>query len=407
MRRIYLEKIKIVGGGKIIYKFSCPTCFSKYLKSIDTEFVIEYPQKYDLHRVPEAVLAVPFIGNILTVSMLADCSIYVPQLDKAFYGSICHIKKAYKRMFPYLNLNFNVVVDKLVDCSYSPLEKTSLFFTGGVDASSALVETAARHPCLVNIWGGDVNTNDSATHEDLENYLNCLTRNLDLNYVFIKSNCREIYDEGKITKSLLFRLKPWHNHGWWASIAHILAMTTLLAPFAYLENIREHYIASSYDTKSSYFDANNDMLLAAIKFCSLSLVPVDSELDRTDKVGKIIQYCKKRSLSMDFKVCWYRHAGCNCSKCEKCYRTICDILINHGDPNQFGFAFDKESYREMYRYLSDNYVNMAFWKPIQNKFREDSTFWSQNENIAWILDFNFNRPKVFLAKVMSVFRKII
>lgn len=30
----------------------------------------------------------------------------------------------------------------------------------------------------------------------------------------------------------------------------------------------------------------------------------------------------------------------NCCKCEKCYRTMMNILSAHGDPNKFGFRYD-------------------------------------------------------------------
>ena len=72
---------------------------------------------------------------------------------------------------------------------------------------------------------------------ELEEYFNKISNEMNLQYVFIKSNCREIFNESKVTKMLATKLPPWHNHGWWASIAHILSMSTIVAPLAYEKNI--------------------------------------------------------------------------------------------------------------------------------------------------------------------------
>ena len=106
---------------------------------------------------------------------------------------------------------------------------------------------------------------------------------MNLQYVFIKSNCREIFNESKVTKMLATKLPPWHNHGWWASIAHILSMSTLVAPLSYEKNIGINYIASSYDAKDKTFDANNNVMLSAIRFGECKLEPVESNLERTKK----------------------------------------------------------------------------------------------------------------------------
>ena len=167
-----------------------------------------------------------------------------------------------------------------------PLYEKVTFFTGGVDATSALVEKFAEKPLLINIWGGDVGTQDLSSHMELEEYFNRISKEMSLQYVFIKSNCREIFNESKVTKMLATKLLPWHNHGWWASVAHIISMSTLVAPLSYEKNIGVNYIASSYDAKDKTFDANNNAMLSAIRFGKCKLKPVDSNLERTKKVKK-------------------------------------------------------------------------------------------------------------------------
>ena len=406
MEYIRLEKIS-VEGNLINYFYSTPPEFNKYLKSLNNALFVEYPADVDLKQVPEGVLAIPFVGCMLSVSMLLNMGIEVPVLDETFFNCLPDIKKTYKKMYPYLNLSFNVVAHKITNCQYAPEDTKSLFFTGGVDATSALVEVADEHPLLINIWGGDISTQDTASHAELEHYFDKISHAMNTRYVFIKSNCREMFNEAKVTKMCALKILPWQNHGWWASIAHILSMASLVAPIAYWQKIGVHYIASSYDARRKTFDANNDAMLSAIRFGSCQLIPVDSLLERNGKAEKIIAFSAKRHVPFELKVCWYRKAGKNCSQCEKCYRTILEICANHGDPNEFGFNVTADTYRNIKEYLKHHYINKGFWTPIQMQFRKEKEFWKKDPDIAWILDCKFNRPQAVFNRAKQVVKKFV
>lgn len=373
----------------------------------DTLLYVEYPSSCDLSEVPDAILTIPFVTCFLSVSMLFNVGIRVKELDKTFVNSIPAIKKAYKRMFPYLRLNFDVVSDAVVDCTYVSGSKKSLFFTGGMDATSALINVVDEHPLLINIWGGDIGIADAASHKGLERYIDKTCRSLHLDYAFIKSNCREMFNEPKVTKACALKILPWHNHGWWASIAHILSMSGLIAPMMYVNKIGTHCIASSYSAKDKTFDANNDTLLGSIKFGSCRIVGVDSCMERNDKAKRIVDYCNATNATFELKVCWYRRASKNCSHCEKCYRTILEIYANHGDPNDFGFTVTPQTYLDIRDFLRKNYVNKGYWKPIQERFRQECDYWKTVPEIAWILDFRFNQAQAIKNKAIYVLKKFV
>ena len=159
------DKLKLtkyeINKNQIVYFFDAPKKLCKFYKNPDAAHLfIEYPEDCDLSKVPPAVLMVPFVSNMLTMTMLLNISIEVPELDKTFFGSLNKIKAAYKHMFPYIHFTFdvtpgNVVDNKVVEHASS---LRSLFFTGGLDATSGLVEVLSLHPqedlTLINIWGG-------------------------------------------------------------------------------------------------------------------------------------------------------------------------------------------------------------------------------------------------------------
>lgn len=402
-----MEYIKLthskIEESKIRFFYSAPDKFHEYLKHHD--LFIDYPIDVQLSSIPEGVRNIPFVGNMLIVSMLMGVGIEVDELDRVFFDCLKDVKKTFKKMFPYLQLCFDVKASTLTENNFAVSGEKSLFFTGGLDATSALIECLKDKPTLINIWGGDVCIEDSATHKVLDDYMMQLTQQIDSKYAFIKSNCREMYNERKISRKCMFLLKPWQNHGWWASFAHILSMTTLLAPIAYSRRIGLHYVGSSYDCNDKTFDANNDQMVRAIRFHSCRLESVDSSLDRTTKSKKLVSFCKENNIFFKLKVCWYRKSGENCSHCEKCYRTIMDIIVNHGDPNQYGFTFQKENWNDIKIFLDNTYVNKSFWIPIQKRFLEEKEYWMNHPEASWILNYNFNGLKSIKNKIIQVVNK--
>lgn len=399
---------KIVGGGtRVEYNYTTTPHYDSFLRKNAVPLFVEYPASVDISEVPQAILAIPFVANLLTVTMLLGVTIEVPKLDLKFSESIEKIEQVYHRMYPHSHLKFKVEIDRKIDCSYTPQEKKSLFFTGGLDATSALAQIFSEKPLLINIWGGDISTADEASHSHLEKYMQHLTSDIGNEYAFIKSNCREMYNEEKVTKLWGTRISPFKNHGWWANIGHILSMASLIAPLAYAQKISVHYIGSSYDSKSSTFDANNAELLNAIKFGNINFISVDGNRNRMQKAKTVIDFYQRTGIPLELKVCWYRKAGKNCSECEKCYRTIMNLAANHGDPNNFGFVVNSVTFERMHRYLENNYVNAEFWTEIQREFQNNKEYWENNKDIAWILDFKFNRMKALKNKTISVIKRFL
>ena len=179
----------------------------------------------------------------------------------------------------------------------------------------------------------------------------------------------------------------------------------MVATLAFMNKIGTHYIASSYEAGGKVFDANNNDLLAAIRFGSCGLVPVDPLLERGAKARKIVSFCNAHGCSFDLRVCWYRKAGRNCSHCEKCYRTMLEICASHGNPNDYGFDANGTTYAEMRAFLKGNHVNAGYWKPIRESFRKERGFWENHPELSWILDFRFNPPRAVLGKAIHVLKK--
>ena len=394
MNYVKLNKI-IVAGNKCEYDFSYSKEFAKFIADENQKIFFEFPEGVDICQIPESILAIPFVGSVLCATMLLNMGIDVPVLDKNFFESIPNIKDAFKQLFPYCDLCFEIRAEKIVDCEMKSVHEKSVFFTGGLDATSALVEHISEKPLMINIWGGDFALDDVDSHCALEKYLQKVSNQIGNEYCFVKSNCRWFFNEKELSLRLSNLLRPEDDHGWWASIAHILSMTSTSAPILYLKKIDVNYIGSSYSSKTVTKDANNRAMVEAIK-CGVScFCIVDDLLHRHEKVKKIRNFCLRNNFKFELKVCWYRTAAKNCSHCEKCYRTILDLLSCHADPNDYGFEINHLGYLEIKKFLSRNLVAEAFWvEEIQNAFKKEKNFWKNNADVNWILNFKINGPSV-------------
>lgn len=413
---IVLQNIKIIrkeGVQKVIYEYTAPEEFKNYIKGENYLFV-EFPIQ-GTEEVPKSVLTIPFVGIMSTAAMLLGIRIRVPELDKTFYKSLTNIEHVYQKIYHTNKIQIKVFVDSIVECNYevSSSNNKTLFFTGGVDATSALVATYDEKPILLNIWGGDLRLTDDASHIALDQYLNRITAAMSLEYYFIKTNAREMFDENVLGEKCLNVLGRKFSHDWWSSIAHVLSMMSTIAPFVYIKKIKTHYIGSSYEATSKVFDANNVELVNAIKYCSCTFLSVDQNLERSEKVKRIIHFRRMIKdkygieVPIELKVCWNREAGENCCSCEKCYRTIMNILVNHANPNNYGFTVNRSVLFNMKKYLLSHRVNSGFWIPIQTEFRKEAEYWEKQKDISWILHIKINSLKVYIIRgVEIIFQKI-
>lgn len=395
LNQIILEKTAV--GTKVAYYFDAPAEFRRFLKE-DCLFV-EYPA--DISGCPDAVLAIPFVGIMSTVTMILHTGISVPSCDRTFIDSLRSMEGIFQSLYRSKEICISVKAAEMPYNTYTPSGKPSVFFTGGVDATSAFVAMAEKRPQLINIQGGDVRLDDDASHAALETYFSEFARAAGTSFCFIRTNAREMFEEDALGGVCEKILGHRNNHGWWASIAHILSMTSAIAPWMWVNRISDHYIGSSYDAKLKTFDANNEKLIEALRYCSCTFHTVDNHIERNEKVRKIIEYSNATGTNVQLKVCWNRTAGCNCSACEKCYRTMMNVMINRADPNRFGFNVDRNTLAQMREFLSSRTVSAAFWNAIQHSFREDAAFWRGTE-LAWMLDIKINSLRAYTNRAKQI-----
>ena len=390
MNRLRIEKIDIENGKKVIYSYSVTGEWEQYFSGQRTA-CIEYDA--DVSSVPDSVLAIPFVCNILPVLWLCDGELYIKSLDRDFLENLPLVKEGYRNMYPMLTFAGKIHT-KAEEVKPAKLSGASAcFFSGGVDAHTTLFRHLDEKPALLVIWGCDVKLSDRAGWDNVMKHVTKTAETYGVNFHEIKSDFRSVIHESKLNK--LVRLT---GNGWWVGFQHGISIISHAAPLAFAFGWEKVFIASSITEKLkdeclcvSIPDIDNHL-----RFCGCCTVHDGYEWDRQQKVAYLISCYKKYHKPLKLRVCWESEGGDNCSHCEKCYRTILELVSEGADPNEYGFSWNIENIRrckyEMLYEIKIPKPNIEFfYLPIQRRFKENRKNISNYEEYSWLVECDFSK----------------
>lgn len=389
-----VKKINISDEGKkVTFDYELSKEIKKYFSS--QKFFVEYDVV--IASVPENILIIPFLANVLPISWFAGFDVYVNELDKEFYEAMSKVKLQFEKFYPkILERKSNLIVENLIDSQEEiNFTKNAMLFSGGVDAYTTYLRHFEEKLDLITIWGADIKLNEEDQWQELYNY----SQNTELiknnDKFFIKTNLRDFYTF-KVDKLLV-------NLGWWGKVQHGLALTCICAPLAYIKKYSIIYIASSYTRKENYDfiiwgsmpEIDND-----ISWAITNIKHDADELTRQEKINEIISKSRELKVKPKLRVCYNEFKSeLNCNTCEKCCRTIFAIMIMNECPNKYGFNIDIGIFDYLNKIMKKRFTsegNRLFWIEIYNQtlksdkyFNSDMPEWN-NKYTEFINNLNNN-----------------
>ena len=242
-----------------------------------------------------------------------------------------------------------------------------------------------------------------------------MAKEYNLEYSFIKTNFRTFLNE--IALSDCVRNKE--NREWWHDFQHGIGILGHIAPIAYLKKMNIVYIASSSTPATKNFVCASDPTIDNyLAYANCKIIHDGYEFTRQDKVHNICKFSKNNNKNIPLRVCWKSSGGENCCECEKCYRTIIEIIAEKRNPNDFGFNFTEEKRRKMMKkcpkmeLVKYNYVN--FYSDAQEVFIKNYSEEETPKDLMWFRNYKFKEKtkyKLFIEKIYGktkqVIRKII
>ena len=186
--------------------------------------------------------------------------------------------------------------------SVSSGELNGLCFSAGIDSFHCLFEREEQVDALVFVHGFDVPLNDVRRAGALFRHLHAVAEETNKQLVCVRTNIRE---------HRLFRSVSWERtHGAaLAAVGHLLR--------CHLHNLM---IAASYSYPEEYAWGSHWMIDGLWSTAGFEIVPEVTRAARWDKTRIVGGHPLSQK---HLQVCWENRAGLgNCSRCEKCLRTM-------------------------------------------------------------------------------------
>jgi len=392
--RIVLQDV-IISGGRIEYKYELAGAVSKYFHE-NHPLVIEYSES--MESVPLGVAAIPFLTNVLPIAWLSDAQIYVDEVDRSFFNSVSEFKKGYEQMYPGVEFRGELIAAQAIDYDYSSSDRTATFFSGGVDSTATLLNRLDEKPDLITVWGSDIPLDDVKGWQQVKKDVEGYAVRFGLKTLFIESAFRLFINYAYLDNDFSRIL----GTGWWYGMQHGIGLIGHAAPYAGLHSLKTVYIPGTFSSN------NCDGLKCAsvpwiddqVRFVCSSVLHEGFAYHRQDKIRQICQYCRDTNEQLVLRVCWESRGGGNCSRCEKCARSIMGIMAEHGNPQQFGFEIDAKTLKNFRKQLQHNWElpPITSWTGIQNRFLSEREYWNNIDELSWILTYDFKNNNRSIIK---------
>lgn len=369
-------------------------------------FYIEY--SCDISRVPQSILVVPLLANLLPIAWIYGAEIIVSSCDEDFYNSIPDFKKGYEEMYPMLDFGGKLTVKKLQK-NFVKNKGSAAFFSGGVDAFNTLVVHAREKPILLTIWGADVQFEDIFGWQRILNHLYKTAEDFGIDFVTIKSSFRRFLNEGILSKKVAVS-----GDNWWHGFQHGIGIICHAAPVMYTMEKEIVYFASSFTAadKGKVTCASDPTIDNYVRFCGSTVCHDGYEFTRQMKIHNIVHFSEKTKRNIQLRVCWQSSGGSNCCNCEKCWRTILGIYAEGFDPKKFGFYFDDKQLHRLsnkMRYSGDKMFSALRYQAIQEAMQKNIAEENLPKEIKWFyrVDIDVLGEIPFLLKLIRKARQII
>ncbi|MFJ5759889.1 peptidase [Neobacillus sp. NPDC093182] len=386
MNKIKLDRI-LVKNNRVDYYFSLNGKIQKYFNGNNNMF-LEY--NYDLSDIPESILAIPFVANVIPLVWLTGSTLTVDQLDISFYNCLTNVKLAYQKMFTNVEFKGDIKVNKIVNNRYVFEREAATLFSGGLDALTTFIRIKDKKPLLITEYGWHENNIEySEVWEADKKHVINFAEGHGLENILIQSNYGTFIKAKEIDADFSKKL----GDTWWHGLHHGLAIISSAIPIAFKIKVKCLYIASSNSPAFPVACASDPTVDNEIKFGSGQVYHDGYELSRQDKVKVVTDYYSTIKEVVNIRVCFKNEE--NCCKCEKCLRTIFGILAEGQNPRDFGFVvpgdfseYVKVALNNEVKFFTDTFIKM-YWKVIQNRMRENSNNIKYSDILEWFLNYDF------------------
>lgn len=400
MERIVLDTVT-VSGNIVSYRFTVSDALRKYFQT-DT-MVVEYEES--MQDTPLSILTIPFVSCVAGLSWLTGSVLFVDEIDATFYEAYKNIKAAYAELHGVASFGGMLVPSRFVKNTVSPKGEAGsiMLYGGGVDGMTSTIRHQKEIKYLCNIYGWLKNMGDRVAVDESDKVNTAAFANLmGMDALHVRCNFASMFNlaviDGKYSKRI--------HASYWYGLLHSMAFISITIPLAYNHGLSQIIIASSFTKgRTDVHCASYITTDSQFRFADNGTVLHDAfELSRQDKVRFLIDYHKQTVKPMNVQACSFNDH--NCCECEKCFRTIAEIIAEGADPNEYGFEVEGSYTEHFKRVLKRDLSQWAPWHEnyyyelARERMRANYDSLADREFADWFLNFDFTKGK---RKALAVY----
>lgn len=384
--KIVLQNIE-VDGSLVKYNFSVNQEIKRFFKT-QTMF-LRYEQS--MTDVPLSILSIPFVNCMAGISWLTGAMLFVDEVDETYYQAFKQLKVAYSELHD-IRLGGMFVPSVIKRNEISKSEDYLLLFGGGVDCHSSFLRNRNRVSGVINIYGWSKDE-DNITEVDLSDKKNtkAFGDRFGINAFHVTSNFASQFNRSEIDKT--------YGTSYWYCYLHSMAFLAIATPIAWVNGCSNLMIASSFTKDRADVHCGSFITTdSEYRFATSGITLHDGfELNRQEKVALIVNYQRETQKPYYFQACSFNDR--NCCKCEKCFRTIVELIAENADPRDFGFNIDGSMYHH-WKSVIDKDIAMwgvskeaYYYYYTKKRMLENYDKIEDKEFVDWFLNFDFDKAK--------------
>ncbi|HZW61060.1 MAG TPA: hypothetical protein VFF04_02445 [Candidatus Babeliales bacterium] len=304
-------------------------------------FFAEYDKDIDLNKLDFSLVTIPFIMNVAPIVWISDKQYSVESMDQDLYNALNVIQKVFQAFYQSKSWSGKIVPKKLVVNKVQKKPNTvATLFSHGLDAVYTSLANRDKKQVLITVCGGDIGLTKKKMWEKVQEQCKKFASIHGHTNAFVRSNFNTFRNF-----VYLRDLSPELNRNWFGWTSQSLSYTSLAAPIAYLKGCSHVLLASTRTSDNPYPYGTHPVIDNNIAYAGMYVDHDGPEANRIDKIREIAHICTTHALPKPMlRVCWGKHPlGGNCNECEKCFRTIVELLVEGQMPQDYGFDISLEA----------------------------------------------------------------
>lgn len=369
-------------------------------KYLNDDFFVEYQDDIDLTKLDRSLLILPFIMNVFSTICISGDTYYIDTIDADTYRSLQNLNNLYKVLFPRTTWNGkliakNVVINRPENKKIEQnKDHIAIMFSGGLDSVHTSLMHEAGKQLLITAWGQpDLKWYQLERWQRAKQLFQSFASQRNQTHTFFRSNHHTF-----LNYTVLDNLTP-EIKRWWMYAILGPCWAGLAAPIVVTHGYSILFVSSAVTWDYPYLYGTCPVVDDAICFAGIKLRHYGFDKTRTQKCDDIQKQCKVNDISLPILRICPGFDYTNCCLCEKCMRTMAEILVSGGDLVSFGFNIDrtyavarikKNFVYDLILKGKKNYTSVWFCQQIQKNL--ESRFSSHKEELSdlkWLLDINF------------------